>query len=160
MKAAAARHTGLPFVPQPAPDELLGSWLLRVAQLYGLGLKTLLSRLGALQAGDAHLPHWFSIDSSDVSLDVLAGATRVSRPTLATMTSSTCKRRWPEELRARPRCLSDATDAGQPLTWNRHWINPLAAVCRIHGTWLTLVATRMLARVHHVEDFGGVVQYV
>ena len=98
MKAAAARHTGLPFVPQPAPDELLGSWLLRVAQLYGLGLKTLLSRLGALQAGDAHLPHRFSIYSSDVSLDVLAGATRVPRPALATMTTSTCGPRWPEEL--------------------------------------------------------------
>jgi hypothetical protein len=27
MNTAAARHTGLPFVPQPAPDELLGSWL-------------------------------------------------------------------------------------------------------------------------------------
>ena len=39
-------------------------------------------------------------------------------------------------------------------------MNPLATVCRIHGTWLTPVATRMLARVHHVEDFGGVVQYV
>ena len=47
MKATAAQHTGLPFVPQPAPDELLGSWLLRVAQLYGQGLTTLLSRLGA-----------------------------------------------------------------------------------------------------------------
>jgi hypothetical protein len=27
MKAAAAPHTGLPFVPPPLPDELLGSWL-------------------------------------------------------------------------------------------------------------------------------------
>ena len=76
------------------------------------------------------------------------------------MTSSTCRPRWPEELGACPRCLSDATDAGQPLTWNRHWMNPLATVCGIHGTWLIPVATRMLARVHHVEDFGGVVQYV
>ena len=133
MKAAAARHTGLPFVPQPAPDELLGSWLLRVAQLYGLGLKTLLSRLGALQAGDAHLPHRFSIYSSDVSLDVLAGATRVPRPALATMTTSTCGPRWPEEL------------------------GPAQDACRMRRT---PVATRMLARVHHVEDFGGVVQHV
>ena len=77
------------------------------------------------------------------------------------MITSTCRPRWwPEKLGACPRCLSDATDAGQPLTWNRHWMNPLATVCRIHGTWLTPVATRMLARVHHVEDFGGVVQYV
>ena len=46
MSTVATRHTGLPFVPQPAPDELLGSWLLRVAQLYGLGLTTLLSPQG------------------------------------------------------------------------------------------------------------------
>ena len=57
MKAAAARHTGQPLVPQPAPDELLGSWLLRLAQLYGIGLRTLLGWLGALQARDARLAH-------------------------------------------------------------------------------------------------------
>jgi hypothetical protein len=39
-------------------------------------------------------------------------------------------------------------------------MNPLATVCSIHGTWLTPVATRMLASVRHVEDFGGVVQHV
>ena len=39
-------------------------------------------------------------------------------------------------------------------------MTPLATVCTIHGTWLTPVATRMLARVRHVEDFGDVVQHV
>jgi len=158
MSTAAARYTGLPFVPPPTPDERLGSWLLRVAQVYGMGLATLLGRLGARESGDARLAHWFAINGSDVSLDVLAGATRVPRPALATMTTSTCRPRWAEELGVCPRCLSDATAAGEPITWNRHWMNPLATVCRIHGTWLTPVATRMPARVHHVEDFGGVVQ--
>jgi len=71
MKATAAQHGGLPFVPKPAPDELLGSWLLRVAQLYGLGLTTLLSRLGARPVGDARLPHWFAIDGNAINLEAL-----------------------------------------------------------------------------------------
>jgi hypothetical protein len=158
MKAAVARHTGLPFVPQPAPDELLGSWLLRVAQLYGLGLKTLLSRLGSLQAGVAQLPHWFSIDSSIVSLDALSAATRLSRVDLAAMTPPSCRPRWPEELGACATCLAAAAEVAHPITWNRTWMNPLAIVCSIHGTWLTPVATRTLAGVRHAGDFGGVVQ--
>ena len=160
MKATAAPHTGLPFVPQPAPDELLGSWLLRIAQLYGLGLTTLLSRLGARPAGDARLPHWFAIGGSTVSLDDLAAATRLPRVDLAAMAPLSCRPRWPEKLGACERCLADATDAGQPITWNRTWMNPLAVVCSVHGTWLTPVATRTLASVRHAADFGGIVQQV
>ena len=160
MSIVAARHTGLPFVPKPAPNELLGSWLLRVAQLYGLGLTTLLSRLGARPAGDAHLPHWFAIGGSAVSLDALSTATRLPRADLATMAPSTCRPRWPEELGACGSCLADATDAGQPITWNRSWMNPLATVCSIHGTWLNPVATRTLAGVRHAGDFGGVVRHL
>lgn len=160
MSTAAARHTGLPFVPQPAPDELLGSWLLRVAQLYGLGLTTMLSRLGARPAGDARVQHWFAIDDSNVSLDAVSAASRLPRATLATMALSACRPRWPEQLDACERCLADATDAGQPITWNRHWMNPLATVCSTHGAWLTPVATRTLASVRHAGDFSGVVQHV
>lgn len=160
MSTVAARHTGLPFVPQPAPDELLGSWLLRVAQLYGLGLTTLLSRLGARPAGDAHLPHWFAIGGSTVSLDVLSAATRLPRVNLAAMAPPSCRPRWPEELGACESCLADATDTGQPITWNRAWMSPLAVVCSVHGSWLTPVATRTQAGVRHAADFGGIVQQV
>lgn len=160
MSTAAARQAGLPFVPKPAPGELLGSWLLRVAQLYGLGLTTLLSRLGARPAGDAPLPHWFAIDGSTVSMDALSAATRLPRADLATMVVSTCRPRWPEELGACERCLADAVGVGQPITWNRNWMTPLATVCSIHGTWLTPVATRTLASVRHAGDFGGVVRHL
>ena len=158
MSATGGRHTGLPFVPQPAPNELLGSWLLRVAQLYGLGLRILLSRLGALQPGVAHLPHWFAIDGNTVSLDALSAAVRLSRVDLAAMAPSGCRPRWPVELGACERCLADVADAGHPVTWNRNWMSPLATVCNIHGTWLTPIATRTLAGIRYAGDFGGVVQ--
>jgi hypothetical protein len=32
-------HPGLPVVPPPADDELLGSWLMRISQAYGLSLR-------------------------------------------------------------------------------------------------------------------------
>ena len=98
MSTAAARHCGLPFVPQPAPDELLGSWLLH-AQLYGLGLTTLLSRLGARPVGDAHFPHWFAIDGSTVSLDALSAAARLSRVDLAAMAPPSCRPRLARRTR-------------------------------------------------------------
>lgn len=160
MSNAVARHTGLPFVPQPGPDELLGSWLLRIAQLYGLGLPTLLSRLGALQSDVAHLPHWFSIDASTVRMDALSAATHLPRSDLAKMASSGCRPHWPEELGACEQCLMDKTDTSQPLMWNRNWMSPLATVCKIHGTWLTPVATRRLTSVRHAEAFGNAVQPV
>jgi hypothetical protein len=76
------------------------------------------------------------------------------------MAPSTCRPRWPVELGASERCLADATDAAQPITWNRNWMNPLATVCRIHGTWLTPVTTRTLAGVRHAGDFDGVARHL
>jgi len=160
MSTAAARHTGLPYVPQPAPNELLGSWLLRVAQLYGLGLRTLLSRLGTLQPDVAHLPHWFAIDGNSVSLDALSAAARLSQVDLAALAPSGCRPRWPGELGVCDRCLADAADTGQPLTWNRNWMSPLATVCDIHGTWLTPIATRTLAGIRHAGDIARVIQQI
>jgi hypothetical protein len=153
-------HSGLPFVPQPLPDELLGAWLLRVAQLYGLGWKTLLSRLDARPAGVARLPHWFAIDGSTVNLDALSAAARLPRVDLEAMAPPSRRPRWPEELGACAACLAAAAEAAQPMTWNRSWMNPLATVCRIHGTWLTPMATRTLAAIRHAGDFGVAVQHV
>ena len=88
MSVADAQHIGLPFVPQPAPDdELLGSWLMRVAQLYGLGLATLLSGLGARSSTADRTPHWFAISDTSINLDALSTATRLPRAELAAMAS-------------------------------------------------------------------------
>ncbi len=158
MKAAAPRHTGLPFVPQQLSDELLGSWLLRVAQLYGLGWKTLLSQLDAHQASVAHLPHWFAIDGSTVSLDALAAATRQSRVDLKAGAPHRCRPHWPQELGACVTCLAAAAVAGQPIAWNRNWMSLLATMCNIRGTWLTPVAMRAPAGIHHAGDLDRLVE--
>ena len=158
MSATAAQHTGLPFVPQPAHDELLGSWLLRTAQLYGLGLATLLSRLGVRPSAADRMPHWFALSGASINLDALSKATRLPRAQLAAMAPSTCGARLPEELGACERCLAIAAQAGQPITWNRAWMNPLATTCGIHGIWLTPVATRALADIRHAGDIGSVIQ--
>ena len=158
--SAAAQHGGLPFVPKPAHDELLGSWLLRLAQLYGLGLATLLSRLGVRPITANRIPHWFALSGASLSLDALSQATRLSRAHLAAMAPPACRPRWPEELGACERCLADAAEAGQPITWRRGWMNPLATVCSVHGVWLTPVPIRALTRVRHAEDFGSLLSPV
>lgn len=153
--SAAAQHAGLPFVPQPASDELLGSWLLRVAQLYGLGLATLMSRLSVRPNTDARMPHWFTLSGASINLDALSTATRLPRTRLAVMAPPACRPHWPEELGACAKCLSHAAETGEPIRWSRSWMNPLATVCGIHDTWLTPVATRELARIRHAGDFGA-----
>ena len=72
MSATSAQPTGLPFVPQPAHDELLGAWLLRTAQLYGLGLATLPSRLGVQPSAADRMPHGFALSSASTNLDALS----------------------------------------------------------------------------------------
>jgi hypothetical protein len=110
MNTPAARHSGLPFVPQPAPDELLGSLLLRVAQLYGLGLTTLLGRLGARPTGEAHVPHWFAICGASLSLDALSTASCLSRVDLAAMAPPSCRPVGPKISEpARRACLLPQT---------------------------------------------------
>ena len=39
-------------------------------------------------------------------------------------------------------------------------MRPLTAVCNIHGTWLTSIATRTLAGVRHAADIVGVIQSI
>jgi hypothetical protein len=160
MMANADHYTGLPFVPKPATDELLGSWLLRVAQQYGLGLPTLLKRVGAWPAGTLRLPHWFTLNDTSVCFDALSAATCLSTEALAELAPSTCRPHWPTELGACAKCFSEAADAGGPITWKLSWMHPLATVCNIHGTWLTPVTTRALARIRHAEDFHQVARHV
>ena len=55
-------------------------------------------------------------------------------------------------------CLAAAAVAGQPFTWNRNRMSLPATMCNIHTTWLTLVAMRALAGIHHAGDLDRLVE--
>ena len=101
------------------------------------------------------MPHWFAMCGASLCFDALSTASRLSPAALTAMAPPSCRPHWPQELGLCTRCLEHAPDGGQPLTWNRHWMHPLAAVCIVHGTWLTPVATHTLARIHHATDFAS-----
>jgi hypothetical protein len=45
MNLPQQAHPGLPVVPHAVADELLGSWLLRIARFYGLSLREFVLQL-------------------------------------------------------------------------------------------------------------------
>ncbi len=71
-----------------------------------------------------HLPHWFAIDGSTVSLDALSAATRLPPIDLTAMAPPSCRPRWPEELGACVSCLADASDAADALVNRSPGIGP------------------------------------
>ena len=157
MRADAIHHPGLPIVPAPARDELLGAWLLRIAQPYGLGMATLLTRLAAQAKGSSRAPRWFNINGADLNLNALSTALHVKPANLAAMAPIRCRPHWPQELGLCRYCLEEAASAGQPATWYRRWMHPLATVCGIHRVWLTPVATRAMTRVDRADDLASLV---
>ena len=148
-------HPGLPFVPVPTRDELLGAWLLRVAQTYGLGLREFLTRIGAGPLPGTRSPHWFTLNRSSLNFDALAAALRISHAELTAMAPGACHARLPQELGFCLPCLEKAVAARQPVTWNRRWIHPLYVACEIHGVWLTPISYHALTRIRHAAEFGA-----
>lgn len=144
--------SGLPVVLPPAKDEVLGSWLMRIAQFYGLSLTALLSRVGATRPGSGPLPHWFALRPSVLDMAALASALRVQSKRLRAMAPPQCRPHWPAELGMCTACLEDAAAAQQPLAWSLQWMHPLAVACTAHRGWLTPVATRDLVRVRSAGD--------
>jgi hypothetical protein len=149
MTVGSAPRHGLPFVPQPARDELLGSWLLRISGVYGLSMLTFLGRLFIRKDADRRVPHWFALRAADLQLRALANTLRRSPAELEAMAPPGCQPHWPQELGLCQGCLDDAAAAAHPLYWNRRWLHPLAMACSIHGTWLTPIAASDLSRVKH-----------
>ena len=152
MQSPSGLHPGLPHVPPPARDELLGAWLLRVAQPYGLGLPALVARLAPRRAPDTRVPRWFALHGGHVDVASLASALRVSAARLVATAPPGCRPNWPSELGLCARCLEQSALAGEPLTWKRSWMHPLATVCAVHHLWLTPVATAALRRIRHADE--------
>jgi len=139
--------TGLPVVLPPAKGEVLGSWLMRIAQFYGLSINSLLSRVGAKNPRPGPVPHWFSLRPSVLDVAPLANALRVQPSQLSTMAPPRCRPHWPTELGMCRACIEDAAAGQQPVAWSLQWMHPLAVACRVHRCWLTPVATRELSRI-------------
>ena len=99
------------MVLPPAKDEMLGSWLMRIAQFYGLNLPALLSRVGAMNPRSGSLPHWFALRPSVLDMAPLASALRVQSRRLSAMAPPRCRPHWPAELRMCTACLEDAAAA-------------------------------------------------
>ncbi len=142
----------MPVVLPPAKDEVLGSWLMRIAQFYGLSLNALLSRVGATNPRSRSLPHWIALRPCVLDMAPLASALRVQPRQLSTMAPPRCRPHWPTELGMCSACLEDAAAAQQPLTWSLRWMHPLAVTCQVHRRWLTPVATRDLVRIRSTGE--------
>ncbi|CAJ0780676.1 TniQ family protein [Ralstonia chuxiongensis] len=149
------RHPGLPVVPPAVVGELLGSWLLRVAQVYGMGLRELLVRLAALRPANRVSVPWYKLHQGHLAIDPLASALHRTAESVATMSAPLCDRRWPAELGYCGQCLDEAASVGAPSPWLRRWLHPLALACEKHRTWLEPVTTKHLREIRRVSDIAG-----
>lgn len=92
----------------------VGSWLMRIAQFYGLSLNALLSRVGAANPSSGSLPHWFGLRPGVLGIAPLARALRVQPRQLSTVAPPGCRPHLPTELGACSACLENAAVAQQP----------------------------------------------
>lgn len=137
-------------MPAALPDELLGAWLLRVADLYGTGLRGLMVRLGAATASAPLAVHWFELRRRGL-VDLAALAVALHRPVeeLAAMDAPGCQPRWPPQPGFCPQCLANDCDAGRPPTWYRRWMHPAALACAQHHAWLAPVSMQALRAIQN-----------
>lgn len=152
MHFAEGSRAGLPVVPREAEDELLGSWLMRVAQVYGLQLHVFLFRLGALAATGSALPPWYELHHSHLRCSRLAAALHRPVELFAAMSVPPCKNRLPSELGFCGRCLDEASSKGAPERWLRRWMHPMALACEKHRSWLDPIATSHLRTILTIGD--------
>lgn len=154
MSFAPQPHPGLPVVPHPAAGELLGSWLLRVAQVYGLDLRGLLAGLDAASPSTRISPPWYGLHLGHLRAEQLAIAMHRSIESIAAMAPPKCERRWPSEVGFCGQCLDEASTAGSQCLWLRHWMHPLALVCEKHRLWLDPVPIRRLRELRNVGELA------
>ena len=154
MTPAQPSYPGLPVVPHPAAGELLGSWLLRVAQFYGLGLRDLLVCLDVVLPSTRIPPPWCELHLGHLRTDKLAVAMHRSAESIAAMAPPKCDRRWPSDVGFCGQCLDEASAAGTQYLWLRRWMHPLALVCETHRSWLSPVPIRRLRELRRVSELA------
>lgn len=67
------------------------------------------------------------------------------------MTAPRCRPRWTQKSACCALCLAEASLSGQAITWQRHSMHPLAAVCTLRRSRLVPVTARQLHDVRHAR---------
>jgi hypothetical protein len=155
MNLPQQAHPGLPVVPHAVADELLGSWLLRIARFYGLSLREFVLQLSVLPPTQRGSAAWYELHQEHLVIDRLAAALHRSSESIIAMSAPHCDRRWPAELGFCRKCLDDAASAGTPSAWLRRWLHPLAVACEKHRTWLEPVTAKRLREIRRISVVAG-----
>jgi hypothetical protein len=148
------RHPGLPVVPPPADGELLGSWLMRISQAYGLSLRNLLVRLAVVRTQRRTAPQWYELHLDHIHGPQLSAALHRPLESLSGMAAPQYCRRWTAEMGFCGQCLDEANLNGAPLGWQRSWMHPMALACEKHRSWLESVTVGRLREIRTSGDFG------
>lgn len=153
MTLAVRLQAGLPVVPRPVPGELLGSWLLRVAGFYGIGLDSLLVRLEAAPPTGRESRHWHRLHQRHLDMHKLALAVHQSADAVSAMSPVQCSRYWPAEVGFCGLCLQEQALSLGAVGWLRQWMHPMALACRRHQAWLQPVSIKRLAGITDASEF-------
>jgi hypothetical protein len=159
MSLSRQSHPGLPVVPHALADELLGSWLLRIARFYGLSLRDFLAQLAVLSPTKRTHAAWYELHQEHLVIYRLASALHQPSGSIIAMSAPHCDRRWPTELGFCRACLDDAAAAGTSPSWLRRWSHPLSVACDRHRIWLEPVTTRQLREISSVSDIANLPRY-
>lgn len=151
---------GLPFVPPAVPGELFGTWMLRVAEPYGVSLNTLFAHLALKPVARQHHSHWSMLHPRSVPWEDLAVAVHQPAADLFAMTAPHYRSGWPTELGVCVPCLSHARASGEPYTLQQRWTHVAATVCEQHRSWLAPVGLGELRTVRNTRGLTALAQQV
>ena len=151
------RTAALPLITPAYEDEVLGSWLLRVASTYDLSLPSLLTRIGAAREDRRRRQLlWLELDDADTTWNVLALAVSRRTADLRKMNIQRVRKPLPREVALCGACLVQSIETiGSPV-WKKSWLHPFAAVCMQHRCWLTPIPysrVRMIQRIERLAKF-------
>ena len=141
----------LPVVLRARPGELLGAWLLRLAEFYAVPLTHLWAHIRMAQEKQARC-HWTRMPR--LTFDLLRRiANYVQRPirSIAFMQGGCIDSHRPAEFGYCRRCLEADIRHCRPIYWRRHWNDPFATTCPRHRHWLHPVATARLMAIRRYD---------
>ncbi len=134
-----SRRVGpLPIIPEPETDEILSSWLTRIAAVYGTKLSSLLEQIGCLETN----PYLLDRRPTQRDIDIIALSLRRQSSAIVEMTFSGIA---PEALdfvsRAAPvlrcyKCCAEFGARGLHGVVMRRWHVNVATNCRRCGDFL------------------------